>query len=181
MIHTLVKDEKRFFVYVDYTTDDNPRPYYVGKGVAARLRNWRPRNKLHAHVQEKHGLERRCVLGPVVERLALDEEVRLIAELKTYFYGGLDHWGCNFTHGGDGSAGHHQPSITEEHREIMRKVNSHPKSDETRARMSEAAKKRAQDPEWIKKMEDVAKKRWQDPAYIAKRVGMKYNKEKNDC
>lgn len=164
-ILTFMNDEKRFFVYVDYTTEPVARPYYVGKGVAARVRNLRARNKLHANISEKYGFERKCVLEFVTEREAFDEEVRLIAELKTYYYGGIDHWGCNFTRGGDGSVGHHQPPITDEHREILRKVNSHPKTDETRMKMKEAAQKRANDPQWIEKMKLVSKERWKNEEY----------------
>lgn len=158
-------NEKRFFVYVDYTTESEARPYYVGKGVLARVRNLKARNKLHAHISEKYGLERKCVLEFVTEQEAFAEEKRLIAELKTYFYGGNDHWGCNFTLGGEGSAGHHSPPITDAHREILRKINSHPKSDETRSKMKEAAIRRANDPVWREKMRQVSEERWKNEEY----------------
>lgn len=164
-ILTYMNEEKKFFVYVDYTTELEQRPYYVGKGIIRRVRNLRSRNKLHSNIKEKYGFERRCVLGPVTELEAFNEEKRLITELKTYFYGGPGYWGCNFTLGGDGSIGHRQPPITEEHRELLRKLNSHPKSNETRLKMKEAAANRAANPEWRAKMSEVSKERWKSEDY----------------
>jgi len=37
---------KVFFVYVDWTTEETPRPFYVGKDVVARVRT-KKRNRHH--------------------------------------------------------------------------------------------------------------------------------------
>ena len=94
-----------FYVYVDWTTEENPRPFYVGKGKRSRV-SQRKRNKRHTNVAVKYGMNR--VIQEVVdEQLAFREERRLIAEHHTYVYdleyNGL---GCNYTRGGEGSSGH---------------------------------------------------------------------------
>lgn len=165
-----------YFVYVDWTTEQIPRPFYVGKGNANRLRKTY-RNKLHENICRKHGFDRRVEFTTQVEEESYSKEQELIAKYKTYVYGGEDHWGANFTLGGDGVRGRH-PRLSAEHRNAIRYANSHPKSEETRAKMKLAAQRRAANPVWIEKMRIASKKRWQDPTYIAKRVGMKYNKER---
>ncbi len=175
---TLISEtkEKMFFVYVDWTTEDIPRPYYVGYGQRIRIIN-KHRNKHHTSIRQKFGFKREIVLVINNELLAKLIEISLIAELKTYI--GVDGYsfGCNYTFGGDGSSGHRQPPCSPEHRQIMSEVNSHPKSDETKRLMSIAAKKRASDPEWIEKMRIVALQRWQNPEHRSKRIGMKYNRK----
>jgi len=163
-----------FFVYVDYTTEVVPRPFYVGKGNAHRLQR-KFRSKLHENMCRKHGCDRRIEFTTDEEEEAYSKECELIAKYRTYVFGGVEHWGANFTLGGDGVRGRHPP-LQAEHRLAISRANAHPKSEETKARMKRAAQRRASDPKWIRKMQEVAKKRWQDPAYIAKRIGMKYNK-----
>jgi len=94
-----------FYVYVDWTTEDVPRPFYVGKGKLSRV-NYRIRNKHHTNIVAKYGLNR--VSQEVNdEQTAFKEERLLIAKLHTYVYdieyNGL---GCNYTKGGEGSSGH---------------------------------------------------------------------------
>lgn len=96
----------KFKIYVDWTTEDFPRPFYVGKGTAARLRKI-ARNKLHTAIADKYGLERRIVFETDDEELAFTKERELITEHNTFVYGGG--WGANFTQGGEGTAGHPNP------------------------------------------------------------------------
>lgn len=93
-----------FFVYVDWTTEDVPRPFYVGKGNERRIKFPR-RNRLHENIANKHGLIRQVVFETDDEQLALALEQRLIAEYKTYVHGGEGYWGANFTLGGEGVSG----------------------------------------------------------------------------
>jgi hypothetical protein len=96
-----------FFVYVDYTREVEPRPFYVGRGKLNRLRHER-RNAKHRAIVMKYGLDRRVVLETFNIDVANTCEVFLIAQLKTH----ADHgFGANFTIGGDGVVGHAQESI----------------------------------------------------------------------
>ena len=96
-------------VYVDYTIEDHPRPFYVGKGKSCRLR-LKERNQLHSRISEKYGCERRVVFETDVEQEAFDKERELIAEYDTYVYG--PGWGANFTLGGEGTSGHPKPHVS---------------------------------------------------------------------
>lgn len=89
----------RFYVYVDYRLDTN-LPFYVGKGQDLRVK-LEKRNRYHERICKKHGFQREVLFGTTEERFALEEEVRLIAELKTRDY----HGGANFTDGGEGTVG----------------------------------------------------------------------------
>ena len=42
----------KFKVYVDYTTEELPRPFYVGKGNSSRILNLK-RNRLHDSIAKK--------------------------------------------------------------------------------------------------------------------------------
>lgn len=98
----------QYKVYVDYTTEDVPRPFYVGKGKDRRIR-LRDRNELHRRISEKYGLDRRVIFETDNEDEAFAKEIALIAEHKTCIYAGDDHWGANFTLGGEGQSGTPQP------------------------------------------------------------------------
>lgn len=105
-----------FYVYVDWTTEESPRAFYVGKGNESRVKE-RDRNEYWQRVAAKHGWRREVVFGTREEKVALDLETQLIKEHKTYTYDNPDRWGCNFTRGGDGTSGYKH---TEEHRARMR-------------------------------------------------------------
>ncbi len=94
-----------FFVYVDWTTEDVPRPFYVGKGNRARAESL-VRNDHHENVARKHGIQRTIVESTEDEALAFELEKKLIAEHHTFVgdpaYNGI---GTNYTLGGEGSAG----------------------------------------------------------------------------
>lgn len=98
----------KFRVYVDYTTEEIPRPFYVGKGTERRLRII-SRNKLHAAIAAKYGFDRRVVFETDDELAAHEKERELIAEHNTFVYDGG--WGANFTRGGEGTSGHPKPHV----------------------------------------------------------------------
>lgn len=89
----------RFYVYVDYRLDTN-LPFYVGKGQDLRVK-LEKRNRYHERICKKYGHRREVLFGTTEEQFALQEEIRLIAELKTRDYLG----GTNFTDGGEGTTG----------------------------------------------------------------------------
>jgi hypothetical protein len=94
------------------------------------------RNKQHTNVAVKHGFHREVVIATSIERLALDEEIRLIAETHTYVgdpeYNGV---GCNFTNGGEGRG----KIVSDETRKKMSDAKRGKKySEKARRRMSEA-------------------------------------------
>ena len=151
---------RRFYVYVDRTSDG--RPFYVGKGMKKRVTNMSPRNSLHENIAKKHGIIRTVEFECLEEQEAFEKERELIRSLKTFARTG---WGANLTLGGEGLSG---ILLTNEHKEAIRAANSHEKSVETRIRMKLAAQRRANDPEWIKKMKDVSVKRWESESYRQK-------------
>lgn len=140
MASTTQKSNKRyrkrpevFFVYGDFTNEGVP--FYWGKGDAQRVQALN-RNKKHTNVATKYGFRREVVLITSIERLALDEEIRLIAETHTYVgdpeYNGI---GCNFTKGGEGLG----KIVSDETRRKMSEAKRGKKySDEARRHMSEA-------------------------------------------
>ena len=103
--------KKLYVVYVDYTTEENPRPFYVGKGSESRARSLKRNNK-HSSIQQKFGIDRRIVSSTEHESDAFENEVKLISELHTFVNDPLsDEIACNMTLGGDGASGLHQIEI----------------------------------------------------------------------
>lgn len=94
-----------FHTYIDWTAEECPRAFYVGKGNEARTRN-PERNQKHRYVRNTYGHRREIIFSSESERECLDKEIQLIAEHHTYY---LDEFAseiaCNFTMGGDGSTG----------------------------------------------------------------------------
>ncbi len=168
----------KFFVYVDWTNEEIPRPYYVGKGQEKRVKSKRSRNKLHENLTRKYGLDRRVEFSTDSEQEAYNIERELIAKYKTYVHGNEGHWGANFSLGGDGSSGHVWAHTDETRQKLHLAHIGRKKSEETKRKMSEAARRRAADPVWREKMKLVASQRWQNPEHRKKRTGMKYNKKK---
>lgn len=97
---------KTFHTYIDWTLEDTPRPFYVGKGNDGRTRN-PERNQKHRHVRKKFGFRREIAFSSIDEKECFSEEIRLIRELHTYIHDEAADLeiACNFTHGGDGSSG----------------------------------------------------------------------------
>lgn len=132
------KQRDCWFVYVDWTTAAEPRPYYVGMGNAWRVCDLR-RNAKHSAVARKHGQRREIVFMSSIREACLDCEIATIAELHTFVkdesYNGI---GCNFTRGGDGIVG--IPCSAEKKELLRARFKGIKLSDETRAKMSLAHK-----------------------------------------
>jgi hypothetical protein len=169
---------RKFYVYVDWTAECQPRPFYVGMGTLKRIKNMSSRNTLHKNISEKHGHQRRIEFETEIRDEALLKEIELISYYKTYFYDELT-WGCNFTIGGDGTTGHTMV-VSDEHKKILSEANSHPKSETAKENMRIAARIRAVDPEWIEKMSEILKERWKDPSYREKMKASLSGKFRND-
>jgi hypothetical protein len=104
-----------FYVYEDWTTEELPRCFYVGKGLKNRLR-YKVRNKKHAATSAKYGMLRIVVLETKDEQEAFDRERELIQYRQTYAH--KFEFGCNFTLGGEGTTGR---IVSEEERENLRR------------------------------------------------------------
>ncbi len=120
-----------FYVYIDWTLEQIPRRFYVGKGDAGRVKFIR-RNKRHRAISKAYGQRREVVFSTDSEVEALQIEKKLIAEFKTR--GDVKgQWGANFTEGGDGVCGRLHDEKTK--RQISQKMAGIPKSEETRMKM----------------------------------------------
>lgn len=93
-----------YYTYIDWTLEDLPRPFYVGKGSGSRIRVKR-RNWKHHQIQNKFGIRREIVFESDDVSQALAHEIELIAKHHTFVndatYNGI---GCNFTAGGEGGS-----------------------------------------------------------------------------
>ncbi len=90
-----------FYVDVDFTEEETPRPYYVGMGNSDRVNSLvRDGNDRHREIAEVHGQQRRVMFESESESAAMSEETRFIGSLKTVD-GQPGHWGANhvFTSG----------------------------------------------------------------------------------
>lgn len=95
----------KFCVYVDYTKEQQPRPFYVGKGSSSRVLLVK-RNRKHAQVVKDLGIDRRVVFETDDEELAFAEEKRHVAELHTFVADeNAQEIACNMTKGGSGLSG----------------------------------------------------------------------------
>jgi hypothetical protein len=148
-----------WYVYVDWTTEDKPRPYYVGKGDAQRLKVMF-RNTLHENIKRKHGFNRQVVFETNDEIAALDLETKLIAEYRTYAHGGDGYWGANFTIGGDGVSGmrHNQ----EVRSRISAALRLRSISDETRQKIGEKHRGKLVKDETRQAIKASVKLRWEN-------------------
>lgn len=93
--------DRILFVYLDWTLEDSPRCFYVGKGNENRIKK-RDRNEYWKRVAAKYGWRREKILSTRDPVFAYDQEIEWIAKMGTYHYDRNDGWGCNFTRGGDG-------------------------------------------------------------------------------
>ena len=141
----------RFCVYVDYTTEEVSRPFYVGKGNEARV-NSIPRNEVHSAIANKHGRQRHVVFETDDEDLALSVEENIIKELKTYV---RDGWGANLTTGGDNSP-MRDPFVAAK---VSASKMGHSTSDETKHRISESIKLVQARPDVKRKMSEASRGR----------------------
>lgn len=130
----------RWGVYIDWTCEETPRPFYVGKGNKRRV-NAERRNRKHASVSRRYGRRRTLVFESDDHDEILAEESRLVALHKTFTTSYDDHdIGCNFTMGGDGTYGYKH---SEETRAILslRAATRAPQTEETQERKSTSLKR----------------------------------------
>lgn len=66
------RGRRKFYVYLDYTSDGETY-YYVGKGTGDRALNEK-RNDIHVHYKKQRGLDRRIIIDNLTEKEALDFE-----------------------------------------------------------------------------------------------------------
>src|SRR5260221_3103689 len=96
---------KQFHVYEDWTLEEVPRCFYVGKGDDDRVIRLK-RNEHHTEVATHFGQRREVVFSSENELEAFDYERVLIKELHVHprdpEYNGI---GCNRTLGGQGNSG----------------------------------------------------------------------------
>ena len=108
-----------YHVYVDWTTEDEPRPYYVGKGLTSRI-SLQIRNKHHTNVSNKYGFRREIIFSSYDDNACKQLEIQKIKEFHTFVQDpDYNQIGCNYTTGGDGGrfpGWHH----SEETKQIIR-------------------------------------------------------------
>lgn len=124
-----------WYVYVDWTMEEAPRPFYVGKGSLSRVRQTK-RNSKHTHISTLYGFRRQVVLEVPDEQEALSFERSLIVTLRTLPKD--SEIGCNFTKGGQGTCGHTQSADTRAKIRHARLGVCRPHTEETRQKMSRA-------------------------------------------
>jgi hypothetical protein len=141
-------------VYVDWTEEAIPRPFYVGQGDDYRLQRVQ-RNPKHTNVKNKYGIRREVVLTTEDASHALEVERLLVAELHTFVDDGeASSIACNWTPGGEGcshaqetrerirtsvTAQWQDPTFREQRRQAMRGKT---RSEETKRLLSRIGKGR---------------------------------------
>ena len=95
-----------FYVYIDWTQEEIPRPIYVGKALKGRV-NCLKRNKKHTWAVSRFGQRREIVFETNDESLAFDVEITLIWFWDTFNpnFKDFDDLRCNHTRGGEGVSG----------------------------------------------------------------------------
>jgi hypothetical protein len=128
-----------FFVYIDWTREENPRPFYVGKGDEGRVKLLERKNPRHRAISVAYGRRREVVFSTLDEQAAFDLEEELIARHKTR--GDLEgQWSANFTAGGGGVRGRKHDEETK--KQISEKLAGKSKSEATRLKMRTAKSKK---------------------------------------
>lgn len=74
----------KWSVYVDYTAEAEPRPFYVGMGKTGRVLNFN-RNERHTSVKMEFGIRRKVVACELTRDDALKLESELIKSHRTWF------------------------------------------------------------------------------------------------
>lgn len=133
----------RWGVYVDWTCEDPPRPFYVGKGNESRINKER-RNQKHTVISTRYGWRRELVFESNEHREVLAEEQRLITIYKTFTTSHITcdgrNIGCNFTKGGDGTYGYKHREETRALLSLRAKLRE-PQTKEVQNRKSASLKR----------------------------------------
>lgn len=132
---------QQWHVYEDWTTEEQPRCFYVGKGDDDRVAKLKRSSREHAAIVTKFGQQRVVVATSENEAEMLDVERRVIVDQHTYVkdpdYNGI---GCNKTRGGQGNSGR-----------IV--------TDETRRKISEAKRGKKSNKVWTQAERDATSAR----------------------
>ena len=177
--------QQLFYVYVDYTLEDSPRPFYVGMGNQGRARLLR-RNKKHTWVTKQHGQQRTIIFETDIREYAIAREIELIKELDTFNPNIKDYTDirCNRTRGGEGAPGYkftseqrqrqasaikiavNKAGIQEKRRQYLKQRYADPIEHEKTSN----ATKRAYDekPEVHQHLSEALIKMWSDPEHHAR-------------
>jgi len=118
-----------FFVYVDWTLEAAPRPFYVGKGICSRVAGLR-RNRKHTRIAKNYGFRRETIWSTSSESEALAYEIQLVEFFGTFTTDWKNGVECNFTLGGDGCSGRKASEKT------IQKLRAKRYSTESKQRMS---------------------------------------------
>lgn len=105
-----------YYVYFDYTQEEIPRLFYVGKGLKRRVSNLK-RNKHHSSISKKYGIKREIVFFSFDNQLVCELEIELIKQFHTFVEDVEYKFGANYTIGGEGVVGRHH---TEEFKNQLR-------------------------------------------------------------
>ena len=145
-------------VYIDHRADDHT-PFYVGKGNDRRIKDFKDRNVVWHRIVARHGVERKIVMTSDDHDAILQEEIKLIAELKTR----AEFGGANLTDGGEGSLGWNPTAETRQHmraKKVGKKLSQEhiehmlkqratyyasSQGEETRKKISERVRRQAKD------------------------------------
>ena len=93
-----------WYTYIDWTLEDSPRCFYVGKGNYDRTCDVLTRNVVWHRIAKKYGHRREIVFSSSIELACFDQEQDLIREYNTCPYAN-NGWGANLSLGGPGPTG----------------------------------------------------------------------------
>jgi hypothetical protein len=147
---------RAYAIYVDYTIEPEPRPYYVGKGTEGRV-NKRYRSKLHQSFIKRFGLNRHVVFETDDELEVYAKERELITKYQTYAFGGEGWWGANQDLGGQG--GRSTPKTALHRERIRNALKGRAKSSEHCQAMSRGGRGKILTKEHRKKIGEAGKGR----------------------
>lgn len=141
-----------FHTYIDWTMEEIPRAFYIGKGNEFRTRKPQ-RNQKHKYVCKTYGFKREIVFSSVSEKECLEQEILLIKEHHTFYRDDLadKEIACNFTTGGEGAAG--WVPTDEQKKNISEGIKrAHRERPEIAEGISKRAKIRMNDPDFVKEI-----------------------------
>lgn len=98
---------RKYYVYIDYTLEEAPRPFYVGKGSNLRVKSLK-RNKKHTEISTIFGIKREILYETFDENESFEKEKQYIKQFHTSVKDPeASEIVCNLTIGGDGIVGIH--------------------------------------------------------------------------